>query len=292
MFDEKPITATAGVETVPWGTPPAEVMKIIDRDGVVIFEGALSRAQVDQVNADLDEAMEAMQQGSIKADEFLKDFHGDQTKRLTNVVSLSKTFREAILGHPTTLGYVGAAFAGVCESFWLSTSQVIEIHPGQKAQMLHRDMGNYPVFQKYGPDGPEIMVNMIVSLVDTTEEGGATRVIPGSHKWPFDKPFDHDMTVPAIMKAGSALFYSGKTLHGGGANVTKDFKRRVITSPYNPCFLVPEEAYPFAVPIELVREMSPQMQQLIGFRSFHQTKPLGGSLWQHDYEELADYLGL
>jgi len=34
------------------------------------------------------------------------------------------------------------------------------------------------------------------------------------------------------------------------------------------------------------------MQQLIGFRSFHQTKPRGGSLWQHNYEELALHLKL
>jgi hypothetical protein len=38
--------------------------------------------------------------------------------------------------------------------------------------------------------------------------------------------------------------------------------------------------------------MSPRLQQLIGFRSFHQMKPRGGSLWQHNYEELALHLGL
>jgi hypothetical protein len=44
--------------------------------------------------------------------------------------------------------------------------------------------------------------------------------------------------------------------------------------------------------MEVARKMSPRMQQLIGFRSIHQREPRGGSLWQINYEELADYLKL
>lgn len=281
-----------GLERRPFGAPVDEVMSIIRRDGGIIFENVLTAEQVAQVNADLDAGLERLRFGSLKDDAILKDFHGDRTKRMTNVVTLSRTFREAFLSHETTLGYIRAIYEGVSDTFWLNTAQCIEIHPGEKAQMLHRDMSNYPVFHQYGPDGPEVMANMIVPLIDVTEEAGATRVIPGSHKWAFDRPYDHSMTVPATMKAGSALFYSGKLVHGGGANVTKNVRRRVVTCPYNPGFLVPEEAYPFTVPLEVAREMSPAMQQLIGFRSFHQRNPSGGSLWQHDYEELALYLGL
>jgi ectoine hydroxylase-related dioxygenase (phytanoyl-CoA dioxygenase family) len=100
------------------------------------------------------------------------------------------------------------------------------------------------------------------------------------------------MTVPAVMKAGSAFFFGGKVIHGGGANTTRSVKRRVIATGFNPGFMVPEEAYPFVVPMEVARQMSPTLQQLIGFRSFHQYRQGGGSLWQHNYEELADYLAL
>lgn len=41
-------------------------------------------------------------------------------------------------------------FEGVSESFWLNTAQVIKIQPGEKAQVLNRDMGMYPVFFRYG----------------------------------------------------------------------------------------------------------------------------------------------
>ncbi|MBJ7438007.1 MAG: phytanoyl-CoA dioxygenase family protein [Sphingopyxis sp.] len=284
--------ATREIVHLPWGASPEEVMAVMDRDGVLIFDDVLSTDQIAQVNADLDPHLASLQAGSLKDDEIVKEFHGDKTKRLTNIVSISKTFRDAVLGHPTTLGYVRAVYAGVSDSFWLNTAQVIELMPGEDLQILHRDVGNYPVFATFGPDGPEVMVNLIVALVDATDENGATRIIPGSHKWPFDREFSQEMTVPAAMKAGSAVFYSGKTVHGGGANRTVNTPRRVIGCPYNPGFLVPEEAYPFTVPLDVAREMTPEMQQLIGFRSIHQKNPAGGSLWQHNYEELADFLGL
>src|SRR5262249_2626673 len=153
------------------------------------------------------------------------------------------------------------------------------------------DMDTYPVFRRYGPEGaPEVVINCIVALVDSTADAGATRVIPGSHMWPFKQRGTPEMTVAAELAAGSALMMSGKTIHGGGANVTADVERRVLSVSFNPGFLTPEEAYPFFVPVEVAREMSPVMQQLIGFRSFHQHRQHGGSLWQHNYEELADYL--
>lgn len=291
-MQENSASATRRLETLPWGAPVDEVMAVMDRDGGLVLSGALSDEEVGRVNAELDAVMEARRNGSTSDNPELREFWGHSTKRITNVVTLSRTYRERFLSSPVTHGYVRAMFAGVSDTFWLNTAQVIEIQPGEKAQMLHRDMGNYPVFFRYGVDAPEVMVNMIVPLIDTVDENGATRVIPGSHRWDFERPFTDDMTVPAEMSAGSCLFYSGKLVHGGGANRTADVRRRVITSPFNPGFLVPEEAYPFAVPIEVAREMSPELQQMIGFRSFYQANPRGGPLWQHDYEELAKHLGL
>ena len=44
--------------------------------------------------------------------------------------------------------------------------------------------------------------------------------------------------------------------------------------------------------LELARTMPKRLQQALGFRSFHQRDPAGGSLWQHNYEELAAFLRL
>jgi len=278
--------------TLPFGAPTEQVMEIFHRDGGLILEGALNAAEVAAVNADLDAALGALHCGTIKDDPEAQAFWGRKTKRLTNVVTLSPTWRERLIDRDETYDYVRTVFAGVSDAFWLQSSQAIEIQPGERAQPLHRDMGNYPVFNRYGPAGPEVACNMLLALVPSTEAAGATRIIPGSHRWDFSREATHDMTIPAELNPGSVLFYGGKVLHGGGANVTADVKRRVIASAFNPSFLVPEEAYPFVVPLEEARKMSPRLQQMIGFRSFHQRNPRGGSLWQHNYEELALHLGL
>lgn len=291
-MSEAALQTKPGLMTLPFGAPTDQVMEIFHRDGGLILEGALTPEEVAAVNADLDAALEALHSGTIKDDPEAQAFWGRKTKRLTNVVSFSPTWRDRLIDRDETYDYIKSVFKGVSDSFWLQASQAIEIQPGEKAQPLHRDMGNYPVFFQFGPSGPEVACNMILALVHSTEAAGATRIIPGSHQWDFDRETTQEMTIPAELKPGSVLFYGGKVVHGGGANVTSDVKRRVIASSFNPSFLVPEEAYPFVVPMEEARKMSPRLQQMIGFRSFHQREPRGGSLWQHNYEELALHLGL
>ena len=292
MLEQRETATKRALEAIPFGAPVEKVMEAYRRDGGLILEGVLTEAQVAQVNADLDAELAALHCGTIKEDPVAKVFWGERTKRITNAVTLSKTYRDAIVDNDTTMAYVTEIYREVSDALWLNSSQAIEIHPGETAQPLHRDMANYPIFFRYGPSAPEVMVNMLVALSDCTEAAGATRVIPGSHTWPFTEQGSPDMTIAAELKPGSALLFGGKLIHGGGANTTRDVKRRVVLAAFNPGFLVPEEAHPFVVPIELARQMSPRLQQLIGFRSFHQMKPRGGSLWQHNYEELALHLKL
>jgi len=281
------------LQSLPYGAPTEEVIQIVHRDGAVILRDVLDAEQLAQINADLDAPMASTRCGSAKDDVGMQQFHGHRTKRLATAVMMSPTLREAVIGNPITLGYVRELFKDVCDTFWLQASQAIEIRPGERAQPLHRDMDNYPVFRRYGPDGaPELTVNLLVALVDSTEAAGATRIIPGSNHWPFEERGTPEQTIAGELPAGSALLVSGKTIHGGGANVTQDYRRRVVSIAFNPGFLLPEDAYPLIVPLELVRTMSPELQQLLGFRSFHQYSQQGGSLWQAQWEELADFLKL
>jgi len=47
-------------------------------------------------------------------------------------------------------------------------------------------------------------------MLEYTEEIGATRVVPGSHKLGGDLQLRQAETVPAEMTPGSAMIYSGK----------------------------------------------------------------------------------
>ena len=70
-----------------------------------------------------------------------------------------------------------ACWAG---SYQFSAPVGICIGPGEAAQVLHRDDAIYPLPWPHG----EVVVNTMWAFDDFTVENGATRVVPGSHRWP------------------------------------------------------------------------------------------------------------
>ena len=280
---------------MPRETAIEEILEHVERDGAVIIEQLLSPDIVTAFNAEVDEIVAATRPGS-RYGEADGGHHGANTKRVSGLTSLSRTFRERILNDPLVLGVSRAVMTRLSDSYWMSAAQLIEIGPGNAPQPLHRDMETFPVFRAAGPDGPEVMCNFLTALTDFTAANGATRIIPGSNRWPdferINRRESEPLTIRAEMRAGDSVFMSGKIVHGGGANTTADEYRRGLALSFCPGFLVPEEAHPFFVPMEVVRTLAPEVQQLLGFRSFHNRVQHGGSLWQDGYDELGDFLGL
>ena len=226
--------------------------------------------------------MDKLNVGSKHSEEWVKEFFGDNTKRLNNVVSLSKTFREEILESELIHQLCEEIYLKDAGGYWMNSAQVIDIGPPSKAQPLHRDQWQFPIFTHCGPNAPEASINFVVALTEFSDENGATRVIPGSHKWAdFNENGTPEDTIPAEMEVGDACFITGKVVHGGGANRTKDSTRRGITLVFQCSYLTPEEAYAFNVPKEIARTLSPRGQRMIGFRSqFLKDSP---GVWKRDY---------
>ncbi|RDA82876.1 hypothetical protein CP532_0398 [Ophiocordyceps camponoti-leonardi (nom. inval.)] len=263
------------------------------QDGAVIIKGLLSTDQVLSINQEVDEALGKHTAGSKLQDQFSRAFHGRNTKRLTNLVTLSRTFRLAVLENELMHRLCEEVFTRDSGSYWLGSAACIDIGPRSEAQPLHRDQFQFPVFARFaGPDAPEASVNFIVALSEFREENGATRVLVGSHRWPdfADDGEDvvDDNTVPAEMEPGDAVFISSKILHGGGANVTDDVWRRGLSLVFQCSYLTPEEASPFLVDKELARSLSPRAQRMLGFRcQFPRDCP---GLWKLDYGDVGDGL--
>ncbi|MEU9478703.1 phytanoyl-CoA dioxygenase family protein [Streptomyces sp. NPDC048191] len=276
---------------IPASAPVDEILAVFHEDGGVIIEGLLSPDQVERFNREIEQPLRELAAGSKHEDEFVAEFHGKNTKRLTNLVTRSETFRGEIIDHDLVHALADAVYLEESGSYWMTTAQVIEIGPGNAAQFLHRDLENYFPFIGMGPAGPEVTINFLIALTDFSEENGATRVIPRSNHWEdFEDRGTPEQTIPALLRAGDALFFSGKTVHGGGANVTSDEYRRAVGFALNPGYLVGEEAHPFLIDLDLAKTLSQRVQRLIGFRSQY---PKGSpGLWQVDYSELADHLGL
>jgi len=116
-------------------------------------------------------------------------------------------------------------------------------------------------------DFPPVVVNTMWALDDFTEANGATRIVPGSHRWVDRLPADGDEVVAAAMPAGSVNFYLGRLYHGGGANRT-DLPRLGVILEYVASWLRPQENHILAVPADVVATLPERLQELLGYNIY------------------------
>jgi ectoine hydroxylase-related dioxygenase (phytanoyl-CoA dioxygenase family) len=85
--------------------------------------------------------------------------------------------------------------------------------------------------------------------------------------YPPNREARPDEVIQAEMTAGSALFYLGTTLHGGGANRTTNEWRRGMFFGFVVGWLRTEENTFLTVPIDKVRGMPRRVQELLGYKA-------------------------
>jgi ectoine hydroxylase-related dioxygenase (phytanoyl-CoA dioxygenase family) len=182
-------------------------------------------------------------------------FEGARTKRVYALFAKTRAL-DAAATHPLVLGVLDA----VLHHYQLSAPTGIEIGPGEVAQIIHHDDAIYPLPRPHG----EVVLNTMWALDDFTEANGATRIIPGSHRWMAEQPDATTPTVAAEMPAGSVLFYLGTVWHGGGANTT-DRARLGVILEYVASWLRPQENHFLGVPLDIVRQLPERLQELLGY---------------------------
>jgi ectoine hydroxylase-related dioxygenase (phytanoyl-CoA dioxygenase family) len=284
------------LQRLPFGAASDAVAQALVRDGGLILQSALTAEQVAAVNRELDAAIDALAQGNFDdgAGNFIGAFYGRKTKRLQHCVKYSPTYRESFVANQLLAEYVALILPGSVGSHSLFSSQAIEIFPGERAQYLHRDGGSFG--ESLGltrPTDVDFVANTLLALTEVTEDVGATRVIPGSHLWEDQSDIGAlEQTIPATMGAGDILLYTGKVVHGGGANVTADRSRRVISTAFSHGWMMGEEAWPFVISPDEVRQYPTLVQKLLGFHSRQLRTEEPGFLWRVGQRPLEEHLRL
>ena len=152
---------------------------------------------------------------------------------------------------------------GHATSFQLHLTQLIEVGPGEPAQPVHRDQWAFDFFPF--PSGYEVQCNTIWAIDDFRDENGATRLVPGSQRAADKLAFRSEDTVPAVMPAGSLLFYTGALYHGAGANVS-DGVRYGLNVTYAVSWLRQEENQYLSCPFEIARTLPDDLLRLMGYQ--------------------------
>lgn len=240
-----------------------ELCSLLERDGAVIVEDILNGEQLTRLNSDLDAYIDEAGPGlrHPTMEEMIK-FYGRSTVRIDGLPAKSEAFIEA-MQLPQLCQTADHFLLPHCQDYLLNTGQLIEIGPGELAQELHFDESAWPDVPW---PRPQLEIEAMFALTDFTHANGATQVVPGSHRWDKDRKAKLEEITYAEMKAGSALVYLGSTIHGGGANTTKNEKRRGMFLGYVVGWLRTEENTFLTVPIEKVRAMPKRTQELLGYK--------------------------
>src|SRR6476620_10538279 len=185
----------------------------LDEQGFVLLERCMPPDLLTQLR-DRIHALFA-EEGAGAGGEFLQEEHAH---RLANLVDKGAIFQRAIV-FPELLDGVRHVLGADCK---LSSLNARAADPHSPAgQPLHVDMGAIPDARGYW------VCNTVRMLDDFTTENGATRMVPGSHRWkqrPQDVLADplapHPDEILLTGPAGSIAIMNAHLWHGGTANRT------------------------------------------------------------------------
>ena len=206
-----------------------EEIEILENKGYLSLGKLLTDAQVKAINDRIDAIMlnEGQAAGSELAEsKYIRHPKEEGADRLADLVNKGDVF-DIFYTQPRVLAGIAAVLG---PSFKLSTLNYRAAKPGLGHQNLHVDWGNKMV------EGVYKVCNSIWLLDDFTENNGATRIVPGTHKLgisPQEKMEDPSLPHPdeiiITAPAGSVFIFNSHAWHGGTTNLT-DKPRRSIHS--------------------------------------------------------------
>ena len=225
----------------------------LEEYGYCIIENAIEQGLIEEVRetvARLETELNVQPRGNRA--------EGFATKRMYNLLGKDQAFWKLPI-HGNVLPFPEYLLDDECI---LSGTTCMHIGPGEVHQGLHSDDGLVSVKRPRIP----FMVTTIWAFTDFTDENGATRIVPGSHK------FDHEPRkgekiehIAAEMKAGSVLIVNGGTWHCGGASTTKDQWRLGISVQYCQGYLRQQQNQYYSLSPDDVRAMPKRLAALCGF---------------------------
>jgi ectoine hydroxylase-related dioxygenase (phytanoyl-CoA dioxygenase family) len=180
--------------------------------GFVLMRDAVAPERLKSLVAAYDAALASASRDDVR--------HGSTSTRVSDFVNRGGAF-EAVYMFPPLLRACHSVIAG---PFKLSSFLSRSLRPGAAAQELHADV------RRDSADWP--LVGFILMIDEFRPDNGATRFVPGSHRWAglpehdlADVHADHPQQVLACGPAGSLLVFNGSAWHGHTANRSTEPRR-------------------------------------------------------------------
>ena len=164
------------------------------------------------------------------------------------------------------------------DGFLISNICGLQIVPGSKAQGLHMDQFLFGV-----PATFALVANAFFMIDEFTEENGATRVVPGSHRWSPEQVAsvyeglgvagngvgeNPAGSIPATAPAGTCMVFEGRLVHGAGKSLSADRTRLAVSSYYCRPWLRPFVNAFLSTPDDIMESFSPALRAQLGYATW------------------------
>ena len=233
---------------------------VVDRfhaDGWAVVPDVLTADQLAAARVQLGEAAAASEaQGMPVRLESLDP--GGRNIRVYDLVAHGEIFA-GLAAHPVAAGYARAILGPdvILSNFTANTAL-----PGSGSMNAHNDQST--VMPEPWPTLHAL--NAIWCLHDIDEENGATRYLPGSHRFTSfaEVPDDPEAGMESfVASAGSVVLLHGRTWHTSGENRSADRERALLFAFYTSGFLRPQTNWWRSIPDDRQRALSPELRQLL-----------------------------
>ncbi|MGI9327651.1 MAG: phytanoyl-CoA dioxygenase family protein [Pseudomonadales bacterium] len=242
--------------------PTSDITAALAEAGCVVVTGVVDAELRQSITGEL--APNMAKARIVEVDD-PKQFYPGLTRRVSALVARSPSITDHLIAHPLSQNLCEAHLLPNSEyGYQLHVSAALEVGPGAREQVLHREEDSFTFFPL---PRPNIIVASMWAMTDFRADNGATLLVPGSHKWPEDRKAQQHEIVNAEMPAGAVLFWSGGLLHGAGENTSQDWRYGVILT-YSLGWVRQEENQYLDVPRARMAELSPEMRRLVGFEMY------------------------
>ncbi|KAI5457852.1 phytanoyl-CoA dioxygenase [Mariannaea sp. PMI_226] len=224
------------------------------KDGYVVIPNAFTEEEAIEAIAETDRLHGQMPKVGRNA------FDGFKTNRVLSLLGKTRVFDKFCL-LPQVLA-LNDFFLD--DDYLIYIMETIVINPGEKNQVLHHDDS----VTRLPRPRPPVTAAIMVVLDDYTELNGATRIVPGSHKWGSDRLPDEREAISAVCPRGSIVYFLGTTWHSGGAN-RSDKPRHAATIQFCQPYIRPLENLMVGVDPRraLSGEIPDKIVDMMGYRS-------------------------
>lgn len=242
----------------------------LEQHGYCVIEDVLEPSQTADVRHRLAEAADENERRGVPT--YIEGLDPNPANvRVFNLLDLDPVFVE-LISHPLALEIAQHVLD---DDFIISNFTANIAKPGSGSMFVHSDLALVLPEPWHAPWS----LNVIWCLDDAHGDNGATRFLPGSHRFErmADVPADiARKMIPFEAKAGSVVAMEGRLWHTSGANKTQNQERALLFGYYCRSFIRPQWNFSEALSADSKSLLSEELMEMLSLGIAANLKPFNG----------------